>query len=148
MGSEMCIRDRSCKSEAERDWLTMKYIRFLWDRRELTPEAVTDGPLVLPVRPEDRTTLIASPQRWQGRNKTRDNFALVKKVPFEKTPAYLDMADPALFACVAPQVSRGFAVDHSMKTLQQCLRPAFSPHLHARRQLTLQPPPFPPMLIG
>lgn len=80
----------ACSSESERDTLRLKYLRFLWRRRRLTAEAVTGGPLLLPPS-RDRPDASELPQ--------------VSKVAFEKTPAYMDVADPALLACIAPEVS-------------------------------------------
>jgi len=79
----------ACDSESERDILKLKYLRFLWRRRRLTAEAVTSGPLMLP----------ASPDMLDA-----GELPMVNKVAFEKTPAYMDVADPALLACIAPEV--------------------------------------------
>jgi hypothetical protein len=79
----------ACDSQSDRVNLKQRYLHYLWRRRRLTAAAVTGGPLVLPA---SRDASDAS------------ELPLVSKVVFEKTPAYMDAADPALLACIAPGV--------------------------------------------
>lgn len=89
---------RSCDTPRERDSLRLHYARFLWRRRQLDYSEVAAGPLPL-------AGAVGGAGRGLGRARAgtlRDALPLVSRVPFEKTPAYFDMADPALVACVVP----------------------------------------------
>jgi len=106
------LHDAQCDTAETRDALKLRYLRYLWHGRRLMSDVVTAGPAMLPpsqgvldeTSGRERRRGRGLRFRQSGHNLSRSQLPVVTKVAFEKTPAYLDVADPALLACIAPEV--------------------------------------------